>query len=380
MIFTIGHLPSHTELSAYLKNHERYADLHSQSSQRVIQELDEAYKSWQGHLRDGNSRMNPPGYRKKGDRHPRSTVTFKQKGFRHDAENRRVRLSKGCNLKTSRCDFILCDYSIDPDVSIQEVQQVRAVYDRDEWHLHLVCREYIDPDPPGDGVAGLDLGIANIAAVSFGNEGVLYPGGALKEDENWFEKETAKCDDSTSIKSQRLYQRRSDRRTHYLHTISKDIVKLCVEQGVAAIVVGELSGVRNEPVTGDPRNLGPIGNHHLHGWAFDRFTSMLEYQAEERGIVLERVDEYCTSVTCSACGLRDENQRIERGLYVCEECDTVSNADINGAENIRQKVLPSLPPDGGDRDNGWMAQPRVRLFARDKGQFAPREQVVDSKP
>ncbi len=28
----IGHIPSHAELTAYLKNHERYGDLHSQSS------------------------------------------------------------------------------------------------------------------------------------------------------------------------------------------------------------------------------------------------------------------------------------------------------------------------------------------------------------
>ncbi|PSP83397.1 transposase, partial [Halobacteriales archaeon QS_1_68_17] len=51
------------------------------------------------------------------------------------------------------------------------------------------------------------------------------------------------------------------------------------------------------------------------------------------------------------------------------------NADVNGAENIRQKVLPSLACDGGDRDNGWMAQPAVRLFDKSTGRVAPQEQV-----
>ena len=41
--------------------------------------------------------------------------------------------------------------------------------------------------------------------------------------------------------------------------------------------------------------------------------------------------------------------RWGRGLYVCEACDTIANAEVNGAENIRQKVLPSLAADGGDR-------------------------------
>jgi len=106
---------------------------------------------------------------------------------------------------------------------------------------------------------------------------------------------------------------------------------------------------------------------------------MLEYKAEERGIDVERVDERGTSKTCSVCGTEDKTQRVTRGLYDCE-CGLVANADINGAENIRNKVLPSLLPDGGDRDNGWMAQPAVRLFDRSEGRFAPRELVVDSKP
>ena len=369
-----GHIPGHTELSSYLKSHERYADLNAQSSQRVIQELAEAFKSWYGHRQNGDSEANPPAYRKHGDQHPRSTVTFKQDGFKHDPENGRVRLSKGRDLKDGWSDFILCEYTTDPDADIENVQQVRAVYDRGEWQLHFVCRHEIDPEPPGDEVAGVDLGISNIAAVSFGGDGVLYPGGALKEDEYWFQKERAKCDDSTSTEVDRLDRKRSERRSHFLHTLSKDIVAECVERGVGTIVIGDLSGIR------DGKDWGDSGNLSLHGWAFDRFTTMLEYKADEQGIDVEQVDERGTSKTCSVCGTEDGSQRVERGLYVCEPCGTVANADINGAENIRGKVLPSLAPDGGDRDNGWMAQPAVRLFARSEGRFAPREQVVDCKP
>ena len=103
-----------------------------------------------------------------------------------------------------------------------------------------------------------------------------------------------------------------------------------------------------------------------------------------------------TSKSCSACGHTDDNHRVEPGLYVCEACDTVANADVNGAENIREKVLPSLATDGGDetqsvssahqnasrsedgdRDNGWLAQLAVHLFDRSEGCFAPQEQVAN---
>ena len=148
----------------------------------------------------------------------------------------------------------------------------------------------------------------------------------------------------------------------------------CVERSVGTIVVGDLSGIR------DGEDWGDSGNLDLHGWAFDRFTQMLEYKAGEQGIDVEQVDERSTSKTCSVCGTKNGNQRVERGLYVCEPCGTVANADINGAENIREKVLPSLACDGGDRDNGWMAQPAVRLFDTSTGRVRPQEQVVDREP
>ncbi|WP_199243767.1 zinc ribbon domain-containing protein [Haloplanus rallus] len=54
--------------------------------------------------------------------------------------------------------------------------------------------------------------------------------------------------------------------------------------------------------------------------------------------------------------MKDDSQRADRGLHVCEECGLVANADVTGAENIRQKVLPNLACDGRDGDNDWMAQ------------------------
>ena len=54
----------------------------------------------------------------------------------------------------------------------------------------------------------------------------------------------------------------------------------------------------------------------------------------------------------------------------------VANADVNGAENIRQKVSPSLATDGGDRSNGWLAQPSTFFFDKETGAFAPQEQVT----
>jgi putative transposase len=143
------------------------------------------------------------------------------------------------------------------------------------------------------------------------------------------------------------------------------MVAECAAQNVGKIAVGDLSGIREGTDWSDH------GNLDLYGLAFDRFVSMLEYKAAERGIEFKRVNERDTSKSCASCGTTDDSQRVERGLYVCEACGLVANADVNGAENIRQKVLPNLTCDGRGRDNGWMAQPAVRLFDKSMGQSSP---------
>jgi len=46
----------------------------------------------------------------------------------------------------------------------------------------------------------------------------------------------------------------------------------------------------------------------LYGWAFDRFTKMLEYKVDEEGMDVEQVDQR------GPCGTEDGSQRVERGL------------------------------------------------------------------
>jgi putative transposase len=75
-----------------------------------------------------------------------------------------------------------------------------------------------------------------------------------------------------------------------LHTLSKDIVSECVERSVGRIVVGDLGGIRDDE-NSDARNWGDHGNLDLHGWAFDRFTSMLDYKAETEDITVKPVSE-----------------------------------------------------------------------------------------
>jgi putative transposase len=390
-----GEIPDHKELKAEVKDHAKYDGLHSQSSQRVLEELAESFHSWYS---SDDDRDNPPGYRKTNyyddqgrrvhEEHPRSTVTWKQNGFKHDTKHNKIRLSKGANHKEHprAREYMLVEYETQPDVTVENVQQVRAVYDsaKGRWELHIVCKGEIGtPDPPGDETAGIDLGICNFAAVAYStDEADLYPGNRLKQDGYYFPKEIAKCDDAGGERATRLHATWSDRRTHFFHSLATHIVERCVENKVGRITVGDLEGVR-EDEDGEAKNWGRHGNLDLHGWAFDRFTNILEYKAKVEGIDVEEVDEENTSKTCCVCGETDESQRVERGLYVCDDCDAAFNADVNGAENIRLDINDDTESNSespsGDRSTGWLAQPSVYLYDLSCG-FQPQREVVDCQP
>jgi len=393
-----GEIPDHGDLKYELKGHTNYNGLHSQSSQRVLEELAEAFNSWYK-TRESDGRANPPGYRKRNyydqqdrrvhEEHPRSTVTWKQNGIRHDSTNNRVRLSKGANHKEHprAREYILVEYETRPSVTVENIQQVRAVYNKanGRWELHLVCTDEIEtPTAPGTESAGVDLGICNFAAVAYStDEADLYPGNRLKQDGYYFPKEIANCDDSGGDRATRLHHKWSERRTHFFHSLAKHIVQRCVEKGVGHINVGDLEGVR-EDEDGDAKDWGRHGNLDLHGWAFDRFTRILEYKAKVEGIEVVEVSERDTSKTCCVCGREDDSQRVERGLYVCEECNAAFNADVNGAENIRLNINNESNSESSamldeDRSTGWLAQPGVYLYDLSGG-FQPQAQVVDCKP
>jgi len=259
---------------------------------------------------------------------------------------------------------------------VENVQQVKAVWSGDAWELHFVCTVEV-AESPGERTVGIDLGINNFAALAYEDgHSELYPLNCLKQDDYYFSKRIARCDDPNSEQTTRLNRKKSARRTHYFHTLSKYIVQRSVEEDVGTIVIGDLSGIREDDENGEAKNWGSHANLDLHSWAFDRFTELLTYKAEMRGITVEEVPERDTSKSCSCCGRKREANRVERGLYVCDECGTTANADVNGAENIRQKVSPSSPSLSVNRSNGWLAQPSTFLFDKETGAFAPQERVT----
>ncbi len=346
-----GKIPHAFKVQEEVQSHYWYKHLPSHTAQAVLQELWQAYKSWFSQRRNGNYGARPPGYCKRKGRVLMNTVTFKRSGFK--LEGTRLRLSRGETVTAEIGEkYLYLDLALPPVADISNPKLVRLVHREGRWEVHLVCDVPCADEAPGEGVAAIDVGIVNLAAIAYSDDTTgLYSGRGLLAQEYYFVREIAKCKPSrwkpgsrkraASKRERKLQRKRSGRRKQFLHAISRDIVNMGIEKGIGTIVLGDLSGIRWQS-NGEARNHGRASNLKLHAWPFDRFAQMLAYKANLSGITIVKVSERNTSRRCSACGCRDGNSRIHRGLLVCSECGAVINADVNGAINLLRKYLQGL--------------------------------------
>jgi putative transposase len=242
--------------------------------------------------------------------------------------------------------------AIPPGADVSDPRQVRLVPRNGAWEAHVVCEVPVATASPGRGVATVDVGIINLATVAYSDGTTeLYSGRGLLAQEYYLAKEIAKCKPSdwrpgsrrqvASKRERRLQRKRTQRRRQFLHVVTRRIVDACVENGIGTIALGDLKGIRQQG-NGESRNHGKAGNLKLHAWPFDTFVQMLAYKANLAGITIVQLSERDTSRTCSVCGCLNPNSRVHRGLYICSECSTTTNADVNGAVNILYKYLQGL--------------------------------------
>jgi putative transposase len=346
-----GKIPNAFETQKAVQDHYWFKQLPTHTAQAITQELWQAYRSWFGHRRNGNGKARPPKYRKQHGQLVPSTITYKRSGFR--LEGATLRLSRGKTVAAETGEqFLYLELAIPPEAEISDPRQVRLVCRNGRWEAHLVCEVPVADETPGKGVAAVDTGIINLAAVVYSDGSTeLYSGRGLLAQDYYFAKETARCKPSgwqpgsrkraASGRERRLHRERSQRRRQYLHAVTRRIVDTCVEKRIGTIILGDLKGIRQQN-NGETRNHGRAGNLKLHAWPFSTFTQMLAYKANLAGITTIRMSERNTSRTCGACGCLNANNRVHRGLYTCSECGVTINADVNGAVNILYKYLQGL--------------------------------------
>ena len=122
-----------------------------------------------------------------------------------------------------------------------------------------------------------------------------------------------------------IHAKIANQRKDLLHQFSTQLVK-----NHAAIFVGDVASAKLVKTKMAKSTLDA-------GWAMLR--AMLEYKSHQAGIVFEVVNESYTTQTCSCCGVIPASSpkgRAGLGIreWVCSECATVHDRDMNAAKNI----------------------------------------------
>ncbi len=341
------------ELKTKLKDNFWYKNLHSQSSQAVLEKLQIA---WENCYKKHTKR---PRFQPKDGHFP---VRWKKQGIKLHGNKIRLSFSKQTKEYLKTAHSIESDYlwiSLPKNLSLKDVQEVEIkphrIYGHTTYVMHIVYKKSIEvKNTNRENIMAIDLGIRNLATVVTTNKtATIYDGRSLISKLRLFSKKKAKLQSAivkskhtTSKKMHYLLIKERNYLKDYMHKVSTFIVRQALDEGIKTIAIGKLS----HSITNI--DIGKQNNEKLHKIPFGKLCSMIQYKAEEVGIKTIFVEESYTSQTCAVCGNVNKSNRKYRGLYVCS-CKNVLNADVNGAINILKRVvpIPLIDRDRGSLDN-----------------------------
>jgi putative transposase len=330
-----------------VKFHEAYKALPAKVSNQVLIGLHrnwksffEAIKEWK---KDPNKFLGRPKLPKYKDKTKGRFCLVYEKGAISKPVLRKgiVKLSKTLIEFPTKCE---------------NVQQVRIIPRYGQYVIEVVYE--VQPtslDFKKDTIAGIDIGVNNLAAVSSNLEGVkplLINGRPLKALNQYYNKEKARLQSllrgkaQTSKRIQQLSAKRANQVDTYLHQASRLVINHLIQNRIQTLVIGKNELWKQEV------NMGKRNNQEFVLIPHARFIEMIQYKAELVGIKLVLTEE---SYTSKASFLdQDEiptygriqekpkfsGRRICRGLY--KSAKGTLNADVNGSLNMIRKVFPTV--------------------------------------
>ena len=310
--------------------------LHSQSIQEVRSRY---FKNWYGFRvlrRNGDKTARPPHKKKHFQ-----TTTWKKPAirFKEGLLGKQVVLSNGRRGKP-----LVVDLPKKFDIK-NAPALINLVYNRGQYELHFVYKIDESAKSEAEGIVGVDIGEIHPMVSHDGLITGIFNGRYIRSLYRLRNKVIASMNtkiDRCERHSQRWWHlvRRKWKRIKKidnqirdgLHKHTTKFVKLCESRDIGTIVLGDLTGIREDI------DYGKKSNQRLHQWAFGKITQLITYKAKALGIKVEVINEAYTSQTCPECGGRHKPSNRE---YKCK-CGFTYHRDGVGAINIRQKYLGCL--------------------------------------
>ncbi len=331
---------TYEELARDLKASAAFRALPAKVAQWVVRQVTLAWKSyfaacaaWET---DPSRFLGHPKLPKYLDKLGRNLLTYTEQAISRAPRNRGFIVPSGLTVRVQTRQTAIDQVRIVPHASHYTVE---VIYERP------VTLANVDPSR----VAAVDIGVNNLAAVTFNQPGLmpfLVQGRPLKAISQWYNKRRAclQAKLPTGVFVSRQLEILTDKRArqinHYLHVASRRIVEWLIKQRIGTLVIGKNDGWKQQIALGKRTNQNFVFIPHA------RFIAMLRYKAELVGVQVMVSEESYTS-KCSFLDLEPvgkhavyAGKRIKRGLFRASTGRCL-NADINAAYNIMRKVVPN---------------------------------------
>ncbi len=127
------------------------------------------------------------------------------------------------------------------------------------------------------------------------------------------------------LKRAKLFKKITDKRNYFFHCVSKNLIK-----NFDFIYVEDLSiknMIKNRKLS---RAIADV--------SWSRFISILSYKCDWNGVKLHKINKwFASSKTCSNCDYQIDNLDLSIREWVCSDCETNHDRDINAALNILKR-------------------------------------------
>jgi putative transposase len=197
------------------------------------------------------------------------------------------------------------------------------------YFVSLLCDDTVSPKPEVTGKVGIDLGLTHFAILSTG-EKVAAPNTFRR-----YEKKLAKLQrrlakktkgsnrrEKAKLKVARLHAKIADARRDFLHKLSTRLIN---ENQVIAIESLSVSNMQKNRCL----------SKSISDASWFEFVRQLEYKARWYGRELIGIDRwYPSSKRCSDCGYTMPKMPLSVREWVCPECGSIHDRDINAARNV----------------------------------------------
>ena len=197
------------------------------------------------------------------------------------------------------------------------------------YFVSMLCDDTVSAKPDAAGKVGIDLGLTHFAILSSG-EKIAAPNTFRKHEAKLakLQRRLAKKQKGSARRAKakrkvaRLHAKVADARKDFLHKLSTRLIN---ENQVIAIESLAVSNMQKN------RCLAKS----ISDASWSEFVRQLEYKAQWYGRTLIGIDRwYPSSKRCSDCGHTVSKLPLSVREWVCPECGTIHDRDINAARNV----------------------------------------------